>query len=392
MKAVILILDGVGVGSGGVQRPPGPDTLGHTALTTGMSLPTFARLGLGNIAPIHGVPPAAAPSASYARIMPRYHGADSYLGHQEILGVSPPRPRAELLADSGPRVRIALEQAGYAVTQPLPGHHAYLVDDDIIVGDNLEAEPGAAVNLLVPTAALRFDIGVQVGRVVRHAVGNSRVIVCGGANFTAAEALTQLQVSGTGQVGVPTPSINLYDATYQVRHLGLPVDAARQLPDAFAAHRLPVALFGKVADLAGGRADVREPTADTAKLMHLVATQIASWEDGLIVTTVQETDLAGHEQDPERMARVLGIVDSALPGLLDALRPGDVLAITADHGNDPTAPDSGHTREYVPLLWHQPGRAGRNLGARSCLADVPASIADAFGFPWPGDGETLDAA
>ena len=30
--------------------------------------------------------------------------------------------------------------------------------------------------------------------------------------------------------------------------------------------------------------------------------------------------------------------------------PGDLLIITADHGNDPTTAGTDHTREYVPLL------------------------------------------
>jgi phosphopentomutase len=393
VKAIVLVLDGVGIGrqpEPGNPCPPQAHTLANTARSVGLRLPTLTKMGLGCTSDIPDVPPVEFPLASYGRSRLRYTGADSYLGHQEILGVTPPAPRPELLASSGPRVLDALQAAGHRVTRPNPQRNALLVDDLIVVGDNLEAEPGAAVNLLVPTASLSFDAGVEVGSIVRKAVGNPRVIVCGGANFTVEQALAQLLERGD-QIGVPTPTIRLYDETYQVRHLGLPVDAERQLPHAFTTSGLPVALFGKVADLANGNVDVREPTADTAEVLRLVTAQADAWATGLIVATVQETDLAGHEQDPQRMARTLGTVDAALPGILDRLGPGDMLVITADHGNDPTIDSSAHTREWVPLLWHRPDAPGTDLGVRSSLADPARTIAAHFGLSWPGEGELLSA-
>ena len=71
--------------------------------------------------------------------------------------------------------------------------------------------------------------------------------------------------------------------------------------------------------------------------------------EGLVVANVQETDLAGHEQDAERFRSVLEIVDRRLSEVVDAQRPGDVLIVTADHGNDPTIGHSQHTREFVPV-------------------------------------------
>jgi phosphopentomutase len=391
MKAILLVLDGVGIGrqpERGNPCPPQAHTLANTALAVGLHLPTLTRMGLGCTADIPGIPPVPSPLAGYGRSRLRYTGADSYLGHQEILGVSPPAPRLELLASSGERLLRALEDAGHRVTRPRAHRNAFLVDDLVLVGDNLEAEPGAAVNLLVPTASMPFDTGVEIGSVVRTAVGNPRVIVCGGANFTVEQALGQLLDRGD-QIGVPTPTITLYDETYQVRHLGLPVDPARQLPHAFTTGGLPVGLFGKVADLANGDVAVREPTADTAEVLRLVTSQVDAWTSGLIVATVQETDLAGHEQDPERMARTLGTVDAALPRILDRLGSDDMLVITADHGNDPTIDSSAHTREWVPLLWYRPGHGGSDLGIRSSLADPAATIAAHVGLPWRGEGQLL---
>jgi phosphopentomutase len=57
-----------------------------------------------------------------------------------------------------------------------------------------------------------------------------------------------------------------------------------------------------------------------------------------------------------------------------------VLAVTADHGCDPTTPSTDHSREYVPLLVSVPGRDGAPLGTRSSFADLGASTAAYFGL------------
>jgi phosphopentomutase len=392
MKAIILILDGVGVGlqdDPGDNEQPIANTLVNTARVTALKLPVLGRLGLGNIAVIQGVPPADSALASYGKSRLAYNGADSYLGHQEILGLVPPPARSAFLAATSEQVTAALAATGHRTTRAAPGHGALLIDEAIVVGDNLEAEAGTAINILVPTAATSFAHGAEIGRTVRQVVPNLRVIICGGAHFTTADAIQNLTVLATGQVGVPTPSLALYDETYQVQHLGLPVDSRRQLPHSFSQRNLPVALLGKVADLVTGPVTVRNSSADTNEVLGLVLTHARGWEHGLIVATIQETDLAGHQQDPSRMAHTLAAVDAALPRILGELSPSDIVVITADHGNDPTIASSAHTREHVPLLWYQQNQEARKLGVRSSLADPAATIARLFALPWTGQGRAL---
>jgi len=88
----------------------------------------------------------------------------------------------------------------------------------------------------------------------------------------------------------------------------------------------------------------------------------------------------GHRNDPAGYARALEELDRALPGILGQLRAGELGAITADHGCDPTTPSTDHSREYVPLLVHAPGRGGGSLGTRSSFADLGATVAAFFGL------------
>ncbi len=65
------------------------------------------------------------------------------------------------------------------------------------------------------------------------------------------------------------------------------------------------------------------------------------------------------------------------------LRPGDMMVLTADHGNDPTWTGTDHTRERVPVLV-----AGQGAGPLGHLAftDVAAAIAAHLGLSRRGPG------
>src|SRR5699024_7881853 len=107
-----------------------------------------------------------------------------------------------------------------------------------------------------------------------------------------------------------------------------------------------------------------------------------SLDHGLLFVNLVDFDmLYGHRNDAPGYARALEELDRAMPRLVERLRPGDVLALTADHGCDPTTPSTDHSREYVPLLVHAPGRAARQLGIRGSFADLGATVSEHFGVP-----------
>ena len=114
--------------------------------------------------------------------------------------------------------------------------------------------------------------------------------------------------------------------------------------------------------------------AKTERLLETV-------DRGLVFVNLVDFDsLYGHRNDPVGYARALEEMDRALPRLADKLRPGELMAVTADHGCDPTTPSTDHSREYVPLLVHGPGRGGGPLGKRGSFADLGATVADFFGL------------
>jgi phosphopentomutase len=110
---------------------------------------------------------------------------------------------------------------------------------------------------------------------------------------------------------------------------------------------------------------------------------------GLIAINVQETDLAGHDQDAARYAACLRATDAGIGRMLAMLRPSDLLCITGDHGNDPTIGHDKHTREFTPLLAYSPQVMGRPLARRESLADIAMTIAENFGVERPEIGRSF---
>jgi len=94
----------------------------------------------------------------------------------------------------------------------------------------------------------------------------------------------------------------------------------------------------------------------------------------------------GHRRDVAGYARHLEWFDAGLGQIMPRLREGDLMILTADHGNDPTWPGTDHTRERVPVLVQ--GTLARALG-HLAFTDIAASIAAHLGVPAQGPGRSF---
>ena len=86
--------------------------------------------------------------------------------------------------------------------------------------------------------------------------------------------------------------------------------------------------------------------------------------DLVFANFVEFDSLYGHRRDVPGYAAHLEQFDAWLPAALTLLQDGDLMIVTADHGNDPTTPSTDHAREYVPLLiTGTPVTTGVNIGS-----------------------------
>ncbi len=397
MRVILLVLDGLGIGEMPdvpVVRPQdrGANTLGRLLQgSNNIRIDNLRRLGLGNTLESGGLEtPAAGPLASYGRNRLAHYGADSYLGHQEIMGAIPKQPVKTLMSQASGMLERQLLSEGCLVKRPLDGKPLLLVDEAVVIGDNIEADPGLIINLTVATDLIPFEKALKIGQVVRDCVQTSRVIVFGGPGIDVRDILRHVKVPGNGQVGVDSPSLGVYNEHLLVQHMGYGVDPARQAPGILSRSGVEVVLIGKMADLIVCPAAKRDPVVPTPLVMSAVLACYQDTRDALIAATVQETDLAAHEGALPRLARVLEEADQGLGELLAVMAEGDVLFVCADHGNDPLVNVGRHTREETPLLVYRKGKPAVPLGTRETLADIGATITHLFHAPSTQDGAIID--
>ncbi|MFC8225359.1 phosphopentomutase [Streptomyces sp. NPDC057287] len=391
-KTVIVVIDGFGVGAmpdAGTLRPGdlSADTCGHvldharTAFGRPLRLPVLGALGLGLVHPHPDLARRTHLPVAAGRAALGYPGADTFAGHQTMMGADFSRVTVARLGDHLDEVTEALEAAGHRV-EAVDGKPPLLVDGVVLVHDNLEADPGINWNASGRLDDVPFDGPggiVSIARTVRAVAPVARVIAVGGHSDGPLTGFVRAGDGGT--TGLDTPATGFYrNGGLQVQHLGAPLDHTRQLPGLAARAGIPVTLVGKAADILACETAERHPAVATADVLAHTLEAVRTGGDALVVANVQETDLAGHQQDPERYGRLLEQADAGLAGLVALLtEPGDRLIVTGDHGNDPTIGHANHTREYVPVLIHRPGADGVELlpDAHS-LADIGATAAAAL--------------
>ena len=106
----------------------------------------------------------------------------------------------------------------------------------------------------------------------------------------------------------------------------------------------------------------------------------------LVVLAAVLDMLWGHRNDPVNFHRCLQDFDRRLPDLLDALRPGDLLILTSDHGCDPTTPSTDHSREHALLLAYVEGKNADGALHQGEFADVGATVSAWLGGKAPSRG------
>jgi phosphopentomutase len=146
---------------------------------------------------------------------------------------------------------------------------------------------------------------------------------------------------------------------------------------------LDVVCIGKIASIYDGLGVTQDLVAkNNDQAIDQTINALNAESRGLIFSNLVDFDmLYGHRRDTEGYAKALEHFDRRLSEIFDAMRDADLLIITADHGNDPTAPGSDHTREYAPLLvYGKNAKRGVNLGTRGSLADIGQTIGDNFGI------------
>lgn len=388
-KVTLLVLDGFGIGAMEDCKDikledVNANTYKNLRERVPLSIPTLYDLGLGKI-----VDNVGEPKAAYGKSNLAHHGADTFMGHQELMGSKPGVPNTQLMKDVGRKIKQALQDQGYKVESPIPESSILLVNNAVVVGDNLESQLGNIVNVVGDLNQLSFDDVSEIGKIVRSQVNTSRVIVFGNKQTDISTILSVVKEKQPGQWGVDSPKANVYGDGYQVLHLGYGANYEKQFAYMAEQNNIPVFRIGKTADVIYGNG-YNNPVVKTRDVLRTFCDQYkASKEDSVFLVNVQETDLAGHKEDCEWYKDVLEEADQFISKFIKELGEDDILIITADHGNDPTIGHSNHTREQTPILIVGAKVNAVSIGTRDTMADIAATMAGYMGISAPEFGESF---
>lgn len=396
-RFIVVVLDSFGVGAmDDVERVRPRDVGSNTALhiiqeNPNINIPTLEKLGLMNAIGEEFNGHHFSQSACVGTSDLTHHGADSFLGHQEIMGTTPQMPLIEPFRKVIDEVYEALKQHGYAVRYygEADEPKILIVNDIVTVGDNLETDYGQVYNVTGCLDYISFKELKAIGEVVRSVVKVSRVITFGGLDVTLDDLLKARRVKNNEIAGVDAPLSKVYNRGYQVIHLGYGIDKNVQIPTILDKAGITVSLHGKIADIVQTDSQHLFPGVDTQSLFDAVFKEVEDISHGFIALNIQETDLAGHAQDVMRYSDRLEVSDKNIKTLLSMLNSDDVLIVMADHGNDPTIGHSNHTRERVPLLVYGQNVRSGHFGNRSSMADVAATVAQYFNVPTTAHGKSF---
>lgn len=371
-RVFLIVLDSLGVGAlpdAARFGDAGTHTLDHIVGAVGsLGIPRLLQLGLGCIEGVRSLPCPAAPLGNYGRLAERSPGKDTSTGHWELMGC--PLERAfPVYPDGFPDeiLRPILARTGLAgVLGNKPASGTAILDE--LGPEHLRT----GLPIVYTSADSVFQVAAHQER-----FGLERLY-----SFCRV-AREVLDPYGVGRV-IARPFVGepgAFRRTYDRKDFSMPPPQDTVL-DRLVAAGVPVVGIGKIEDIFAGRGLTRSiHTEGNRDGMRATIEEARSLERGLVFVNLVDFDmLHGHRRDPAGYGRALEAFDEDLGRFDPELRPGDLVLLTADHGNDPThIATTDHTREYVPVLAYGPGLArGRDLGTRESFADVGATVEEAL--------------
>jgi len=375
-RAFIVVLDAVGAGAlpdAAAFGDVGSNTLGNVAHAVGgLKLPNLQALGLGNVIPLEGCPPSDTAPSVAGRLLEHSLGKDTTVGHWELAGVLTERA-FPTYPDGFPAAIIDAfaEATGRGVIGNVAASGTEIID-------RLGAEHQETGKWIVYTSADSvFQIAAHETTVpleeLYAACRTARALLTG--EHAVARVIAR---PFEGEPGAYHRTPNRHDFSLEParpNYLSRIRDAGGRVTG-----------VGKISDIfAGCDIDDSHPTRSNADGLAQTIALARDSADGLVFTNLVETDMTyGHRNDPEGFHRCLQEIDAAIPDLLAALGPDDLLLLTSDHGCDPTTPSTDHSREYALLVAHVPGR-GHGERHDGWFSDVGATAAAWLGAP-AGDG------
>ena len=382
-RVFLIVLDSFGIGN----EPDAADfgdgvcnTLKSIYNSDKFFVPNLEKLGLFNIEGTEWAKKAVAnPVASFARLQESSRGKDTTIGHWEIAGIVSEKPLPTYPEGFPPEIISELENAfGKKIICNKPYSGTAVIHD---YGEEHE-KTGA---LIVYTSA---DSVLQI------AAHKNIVSIEELYNYCRTARKIMQGKHGVGRI-IARPFVGTfpnYERSVERHDFSLEPPQETVL-NALQKKNLATIGVGKISDIFAENGiskslGINENNSDGMKKTFR---QMAEDFEGLCFVNLVDFDMKfGHRRDVDGYAEAMTTFDLELGDFLRKMKSDDLLMITADHGCDPAAPGTDHTREYVPLLvYGQKIKSGVNLGTLPTFSVIAASIAEIFAADFKTQGESF---
>lgn len=358
-----------------------------------LALPNLARLGLGNLMDLQRVAATQKPLGSYGKMNEFSKGKDTTTGHWEMAGIYleepfptypngfPPHIVDRFIAETGCGGILGnIPASGTTIIENLGETHLETGQPIVYTSADSVFQIAAHVDKVPLETLYRWcevareiltgkdEVSRVIARPFKGAPGQFERIGADRRDYAVPPpgetALVRVQQSGGIVVGIG-----------KIEDIFCHIGVTHALHTAGNTHGLKV-----IEDLIVGKVPLNQLSTEGKPLCDYPHP-----DRQFIFVNLVDTDMKyGHRRDINGYARALEEFDAALGRYLELLGEEDLLMISADHGCDPAAPGSDHTREYVPILLYAKNRPGQNLGIRESFADIGQTTLDWLGFSGQG--------
>ena len=379
-RIFLMVLDSLGVGEAvdAVNYgDTGANTLGHIKEQYDLFIPNLKKIGFLDTLNMNENKNV---EAYYTIAKPKNAGKDSLNGHYEMMGIENDIPFKTFNQGFTFDILNGIEQVtgrrvignkccqDDSIIQELgerqQNYGALIIytsaDSDLQVAAHEDCIPVATLyEYCERIRALTLREEWRVGRVIARP-------------FTGTPGHYKLLHSGRKDYSVKPPKKSVLDSLLE--------------------HHYNVIGIGKVNDIFDGQGINKQMKANNnTEAINKFTDIIDKNFTGLCMVNLADFDgVYGHTRDVEGYGRAIEELDVEIPIILNKLDTGDLLIITADHGNDPTLPGNDHTRENVPvIIYSRDFVEPRRLETFDTLANIGATIADNFDVEMPPIGKSI---
>lgn len=366
----IIVMDSVGIGEApdaAAFGDVGADTLGNIAKTVGLDVPELEKLGLGHIADIKEIKPVEDYVGYHTKLEEISVGKDTMTGHWEIMGLNIETP-FKVFPDGFPEELIEKIE---------------MFSNRKIIGN----KPASGTEILDEYGAHQLE----TGDLIVYTSADSVLQIAAHEEVIPLEELYKI-CEYAREITLEDPY--MIGRVIARPYLGEPGNFARTsnrhdyalspFEDTALDHLknagLDVIAIGKISDIFNdkGVTDSVRTVSNMDGVDQLLKVMGRDFTGISFLNLVDFDAVYGHRRNPEGYGQAIEDFDKRIPEILEALEEDDLLLITADHGNDPTAPGTDHTREYVPLLAYSKSMKKAGKLPQGYFSDIAQTVVDNF--------------